>query len=401
MSLRRPPIGAAVALAVLVVAGGCATTSTPAGARRDNEHYAFWPPVPDEPRVQFLTSFRYSADVEAPASGLEQMVFGRARQVLPIGKPYGVAAWRGRIYVCDITNPGVVILDLERRETRIMGARGVEPMLQPTDIAVADDGMKYVADRKRGRIFVFDANDRFVLTYGKAYVPVGVDVRGDDLYVADFNTNAVVVLDRRTGEQRRVIGGPGGEPGRFVRPLGVEVDRAGNVYVTDAIRGRVQKFAPDGAFAWAKGELGDSPGNFVRPKHIAVDEDGVVFVVDAAFQNVQMFNADAELLMYFGSPGEHPGAMSLPAGIDVGPIDSDFYDDLVHPAFEAQRLVVVTNQFGLHKVAVYALGRLKPGRTVADIAPAAAAIATGQQVPGAVPAGPAAAPDEPAPPDAP
>jgi DNA-binding beta-propeller fold protein YncE len=369
------------ALAALVLAGsGCASgpAAQPGGLSAGQRQYSFWPPIPHEPRVQFLTSYRFSADVEPRRSAFDDLVFGAERQVLPIGKPYGVAAWHGRIYVCDITNPGVVILDLVKRETRLMGTRGVEPMAQPTDITVASDGMKYVVDRQLGRIFVFSAEDRHVATFGhQGFMPVAAAAHEGELYVADFQSQSIVVMDRFKGATLRQIGGPGGEEGRFIRPLGVEVDASGGVYVSDVIRGRLQKFAPDGGLLFARGEIADSPGNFVRPKHVAVDREGLVYVVDAAFQNVQMFNGAGELLMFFGSPGEHPGSMSLPAGIDVCEDNLELFAPYVHPAFEARRVVIVTNQFGLNKVAVYAMGGLKPGRTVADIAPYAVTVTDG------------------------
>jgi DNA-binding beta-propeller fold protein YncE len=243
-------------------------------------------------------------------------------------------------------------------------------MRQPTDIAIAPDGMKYVVDRRVGRIFVFDAEDRHVSTLGqRGLIPVGVAVRGDELYVPDFETQSVLVLDRHTGTTLRSIGEAGGGPGQFIRPLGIDVDQEGNVYVTDAIRGRLQKFAPDGELIFIQGDISDAPGDFVRPKHVAVDRDGVIYVVDAAFQNVQMFNTDGELLMFFGSPGSHLGSMSLPAGVAVYDADMDLFEEYAHPAFESKRIVLVTNQFGLHKVAVYALGNLRQGATIDDITP--------------------------------
>jgi len=213
-------------------------------------------------------------------------------------------------------------------------------------------------------------------------------VKGDELYVPDFETQSVLVLDRHTGSTIRSIGAAGGGPGQFIRPLGIDIDQEGNIYVTDAIRGRLQKFSPDGELLYAlgeisdapgEGEISDAPGDFVRPKHVAVDRDGVLYVVDAAFQNVQMFNADGELLMFFGSPGSHLGSMSLPAGVAVHDGDLDLFEDYVHPAFEPRRLVLVTNQFGLHKVAVYALGSLRQGATIDDITPDAATVSTGLQ----------------------
>jgi DNA-binding beta-propeller fold protein YncE len=348
---RAVGAGLLVVLSAAVVSGCGSPQRSGAGAGANLE-YSFWPPPPNEPRIQYLTAFSLSSDVEPPQSGFDKLVFGTDRKILPIGKPYGVAFWRGRVYVCDIVNPNVVILDLEQRETRLMFTRRGEPMRQPTDIAIAPDGMKYVVDRRVGRIFV---------------------------YVPDFETQSVLVLDRHTGTTLRSIGEAGGGPGQFIRPLGIDVDQEGNVYVTDAIRGRLQKFAPDGELIFIQGDISDAPGDFVRPKHVAVDRDGVIYVVDAAFQNVQMFNTDGELLMFFGSPGSHLGSMSLPAGVAVYDADMDLFEEYAHPAFESKRIVLVTNQFGLHKVAVYALGNLRQGATIDDITPDAATVNTGLQ----------------------
>jgi hypothetical protein len=81
--------------------------------------------------------------------------------------------------------------------------------------------------------------------------------------------------------------------------------------------------------------------------------------------------------MFFGGAGDYPGGMSLPAGITTSGAGMERFADLVHPAFEASRLVIVTNQFGLDKVAVYALGRLREGHTIDDIAPYAADLRAG------------------------
>jgi sugar lactone lactonase YvrE len=362
-------------LLTVTVAGlpGCAGGSGPRGRGATEGEYSFWPPAPNEPRIQFLRAYRFSSDVEKPQSAFDRIVFGAEIQVLPITKPYGVEMWNDRIYVCDITNPAVVILDLEQKQTRLMVTRGVEQMSQPTDIAIADDGMKYVIDRRLGRIFVFNAEDRHVATWGDDdLVPAGAAVHGDELFVPDFQTQSILVFDRMRGTVLRSIGGAGGGEGQFIRPLGVHVDDGGRVHVADAIVGRIQRFDADGELIDAIGQLGDTPGSFVRPKHVTVDADGVMYVVDAAFQNVQMFNADGELLLFFGGPGEFPGAMSLPAGVAVYDGDLERFADLIHPAFEAKRLVLVTNQFGANKVSVYAMGQLREGYTIEDVAPYAA-----------------------------
>jgi hypothetical protein len=149
--------------------------------------------------------------------------------------------------------------------------------------------------------------------------------------------------------------------------MGIALDSQGDLYVNDVIGCRVQKFSHDGKLLAVIGKQGDRPGNFVRPKHMAVDRSGNLYVVDNAFQNVQMFNDQAQMLMFFGGPGPHPGCMDMPAGICVSEADLDLFAQYVHPAFELQRLVIVTNNYGPWKINIYGLGQLKPGKTVADI----------------------------------
>ncbi len=369
---RTRTLGLALAiagLALLPSLTGCAPGGGSSSDARRPETYSFWPLFPAEPRIQFLTSYRFSDDVEPVRSGLEDIIYGEERRVLPINKPYGLDMRDGRIYVCDTRNRGVIVLDLRTQETRLMGATGMARTQSPTDLAIAADGMIYVSDSARGAIFVFDKDERYVTAMGLENMrPTGIDVFGDEVFVCDFTAQGVHVFDRHTGEHLRTFGSPGDGEGEFVRPLGLGISATGTVYVSDVIQCRVQRFSPRGDYLGDFGEMGDVVGTFVRPKMLAVDGEGIVFVVDAGFANVQMFNSDDDLLMFFGSAGGHPGSMYLPAGVECYDGDLDLFDDYVHPAFEAQRLVLVTNQFGNNKVSVYAIGQLKEGRTVQDIA---------------------------------
>jgi len=347
--------------------GGCAGPSE-AGAGREDQGRSFWPQFPAEPRVQFLVSYRYSSDIEPPKSRFDELLYGADSDVLPINKPYGVEFWNGRIYVCDIKNPGVVVLDLAERQTRVMRTSGLGGMQQPTDVAIADDGTKYVADSVRGVVFVFDANERHVRSFGEdGLKPVGIAVHGDRLYVADFTSSRVLVMNRHDGETIGEIGEPGGEDGQFVRPLGVATDPAGDVLVSDVIKCRLQEFDPEGGLLNAVGQIGDTAGSFVRPKHLDVDENGMIYVVDASFNNVQIFDEQGRIRMFFGGGGGYPGGMDLPAGLSISETGLEYFEDYIHPAFEAERLIFVTNQFGASKVSVYAMGQLGEGYTTDDI----------------------------------
>ncbi|MEK6704031.1 MAG: hypothetical protein AABZ53_17375 [Planctomycetota bacterium] len=154
-----------VALAALGVAcvPGCASGGSSASTLDPKAKYAFWPQAPDEPRVQFLGSFNSSEDVqETKSSGLEKLVFG-AEAVRPafVNKPYGVAIRDGKIYVCDIRAKALVVMDLGKKQTRLVGTTGTNRLERPVAVAVGDDGQIYVADGIHGAVFVFDTSERF------------------------------------------------------------------------------------------------------------------------------------------------------------------------------------------------------------------------------------------------
>ena len=368
---------------VLLLIGGCAgQAKAPA---KVGGNYAFWPDPPDPPRVQFLVAFNSSADIEqgAKKGGLDQLIYGKETQeVLGVAKPYGVAVWDGRIYVCDIRGSGgVVVLDLKKQQTRVMGASGSGAITKAVDVAVAPDGVKYVVDQSKSSVMMFDANERYV----RSFVfpdsgPVSAAVYGNELFVADFKAQHVKVVDRQSGRLLRVIGSAGSEDGQFVAPLCVAFDKEGNLLVSDVITCRIQKFTREGQFISRWGESGDRPGAFVRPKHLDASSDGVTYVVDAAFNNVQLFDEEGKVMMFFGSAGKHPGAMDLPAGLAITENDLDVFAKYVHPAFKAEKILVVTNQFGPHRVAVYAIGQLKEGFALNDLSSSRVTVTAGTLV---------------------
>lgn len=364
LSTSSRTIAKFVLCVTIAVLSGCASKPV-----EQAKPYAFWPPYPDEPRLQYLCSFQSSASLEGTKSKLDELVYGKEVQAVQnLVKPYGVKMFNGKIYVCDLRSAAVTILDIKSQQTLLMGRSGTETLQTPVDIAIADDGMKYVADLGRGRVFVFDAADRIAgsFSYGN-WKPVGVAVFENELFVCDFTNQCVQVLDRFSGSFLRKIGSPGQGAGQFIRPLGITVDGQGNLYVADVLNCKLQKFNRKGEPVSRFGMISANVGGMVRPKHIDVDREGTIYVVDAAFQNVQLFDQLGRVYTFFGSAGSHPGAMYLPAGVDVHEGDMEIFAKYVHPSFQADRLVLVTNQFGDNKIAVYAYGKLKPGATVKDI----------------------------------
>lgn len=361
-------------------AGSAAAAGGGAGAGAVKGSYSFWPVAPDMPRIQFVRSYRGSNDLTPrQSSGLESLVFGKEGAAeAEITKPYGVAMRAGKIYVCDMRGSTLVVLDLAKKQTRLVGSSGANRLNHPVAVTVAADGQIYVADNERGAIVAYDANERYLQTMGvPKFKPVSLAVSGEKVYACDMASQSVMIFDRASGKLLGQFGKVGDGDGEFRVPLGIAADKKGNVYVADMMRCRVQKFTGEGQFIAGVGTQGDYAGSFARPKHIAVDDDGILYVVDAAFQNVQMFDEQFRLLMSFGAVGNFPGSMDLPAGIAVCEDSTELFKDMLHPGFEAKRVVLVTNQFGNNRVAVYAMGQPAKGYTGADLSKSAAAVSAG------------------------
>lgn len=128
-------------------------------------------------------------------------------------------------------------------------------------IAVDSNGNVFVVDRFNNRVQKFTNNGRFVAKWG---------------------TNG------GTGGPDYIINSGSGD-GDFFLPIGITVDPAGNVYVTDSSNNRVQKFSNNGTFITKFGRFSGMAGNFFSPQGIAVDAGGKVYVTDGLLHRVQIF----------------------------------------------------------------------------------------------------------------
>jgi DNA-binding beta-propeller fold protein YncE len=142
----------------------------------------------------------------------------------------------------------------------------------------------------------------------------------------------------------------------MAHPTSLALGPDGSVYVSDTTNFRVQQFTADGEFIRSFGSAGTGYGQFARPKGLDVDREGRIYVVDAAFQNVQIFDDEARVLMYFGGGGDGPGDMNLPTVVSIDYDNVDYFRKYAAPGFEIEYLVLVANQYGSNKVAVYGFG---------------------------------------------
>ena len=151
--------------------------------------------------------------------------------------PWGIAIdAQGDVYVADWGNDRVQKFSPDGRFVTSYGTSpDDEPLDHPSDVAVDGDGDVYVADWGNSRVQVFEPDGEVVgAIYGDAtefFGPVKENVEAVDDLVKAY---------RRTGDRTPL--------GRFNRPVAVEVDAQGRLYVVDSRRGRVQVYVKDPAY---------------------------------------------------------------------------------------------------------------------------------------------------------
>ena len=340
----------AMLLGVGLVAG-CATTKNKAP-----QTYSVYPQPPDEPRVQFLTSF--SNETELGGQGdFAKFVVGKDQAYRPLWKPYGITATKGTIFVCD-TQPGnVTAVDLAKRRFRYLRPTGLAAIKMPIGVAVDRAGNRYVTDTVRGQILIFNPRGELLDQIGAKdeMKPCGIAIEGDRLYVTDLQNHAVRVYDLKS---RRLLltsqtDGAVGDAQLF-SPTNIAVDREGRMYVSDTGGFTVKVYDANGKYLRTIGERGLEAGRFALPKGVAVDREGRTYVVDAATGLAQIFDSDGKLLMFFGEPkAGGAGAMYLPAGIAVDYENISYFTKFIMAGRKLEYLIFVTNQAGTQKVNVY------------------------------------------------
>lgn len=191
----------------------------------------------------------------------------------------------------------------------------------------------YAVAVHRGRIFISDSAERFVKVFdvvegtyskigddeqGPLVKPLGLDVdAAGNLYVADASNKAVMVYSR-DGKFIRRIGGPK----IFERLSSVTVDPIGQrVLVTDiggvsSDQHKVRVFdAVTGNHLFDLGKRGIGPGEFNLPRDAAVGKNGQIYVVDGGNFRVQVFDREGKYLHSFGSVGKQLGNFARPKEI--------------------------------------------------------------------------------------
>lgn len=119
------------------------------------------------------------------------------------------------------------------------------------------------------------------------------------------------------GEFLREWGNTGTGDGEFDMPGGIAINSEGRVYVADQTNRRVQVFTLEGRFVMKWGEYGMKPGQFggcdipasrvAGPNFLALDRAGNLYTTEASMGRIQKFTAEGKFLLSWGDLGTKPG----------------------------------------------------------------------------------------------
>jgi DNA-binding beta-propeller fold protein YncE len=338
-----------IALGVIVLAAGCAAQKPP------EEPSPAWPPPPQQARLKFVRTISSEDDVVHNTTftqSVANFLAGTKPTPAQIVEPDGLAVSDDGsvLYVSDRAQGAVFVFDFGKKKFLKVGADkgGLE---WPIGVALDGDQNIYVAEQGKKAITVFDPSGKQLrsITDPSLERPSGIAIDRERrrLYVADTShatskehTVKIFSLD---GKLVGKIGGlKGYAPGHFLFPTYVWVDSNGDVYVTDTMNCRVQRFSPEGKYIRSYGERGDAWGQFNRPKGVALDTFHNVYVVDSGWSNVQIFNPQGQILLFFGGRGPLPGMLKNPTALAIDKNNRIYVGDYLNHRVEVYQLVNTT-----------------------------------------------------------
>ena len=272
---------------------------------------------------------------------------GRGRRGGLLEEPGGLDERDGRLVVADPYTHRIVTFD---RSGTLLGEWTAHSGLEaPSAVASLPPGDELVVCSA--------VEDRCqIVSPGKDQDPVvEADSRGmaRDGYSVGGAGQAIVVASRETGVpfildlSRKVpalvakLGGPGREPGEFMRPSGFDLDLGnGTVLVSDSGNVRVQRLTlgPTTRTTFVEGiglddheRLAVEPGNWaldpatVEPGPIARDARGRLIIADTVGRRIVVLDRDFRLADSWGGFGEGDGRFRNPVGLALDPAGSTVY----------------------------------------------------------------------------
>jgi len=190
-------------------------------------------------------------------------------------------------------------------------------MTEPVSIAIdTRAGCIYVADAKADQILTLSLQGipRKAIGSGNVKSPIGLAVdKAGNLYITERDSIDIKIIDSKGEVSSLIIPTEDGE--KSPRPGRMVVDYDDNLYVVDKTSQRILIFDKERKLKLKIGKPGPKRGQFRSLEDVAVDRQGRIYALDSEGTPVQVFDRKGKYIYRFGFKGDGMEDISLPSGI--------------------------------------------------------------------------------------
>lgn len=189
----------------------------------------------------------------------------------------------------------------------------------PAAIRVAGNGDNFILDCGNGRVAVTASNGTAKASFSlatpaktqwEAITDLALDKAGN-VYLTNAVANSVEKYSA-TGQKLATFA-----TGEVKGPQGLAVTSNGEIIVSDTMNHAVAIFDAEGKLLKKIGQQGEGNGQFQYPRGVAVDSQGNIYVADSLNARIQVFNSQGNFVRKWGSKGDKAGQFQMPAALAI------------------------------------------------------------------------------------